>query len=125
MNSLLGSHEHITYPCLERIWRRSRRNRNWAKLSPVERGLFRCALWVAKVRGKISNMRLMVQLMRIVLKLVETIRSRIVKAGRIRATKMFQEYGKPGGVFNWAPRMREWLNDPRYLWYLGVMEVNP
>jgi hypothetical protein len=38
---------------------------------------------------------------------------------------MLEEYAKPGGVFSWAPRMREWLYDPRYVRYLGVMEVNP
>jgi len=86
--------------------------------------MFRCALWVAKARGKISNMRLMVHVLRIALKLLETRGSRIVNAGRRRATRMFEEYAKPGGVFGWAPLLKEWLNDPRYVWYLGVMEVN-
>jgi hypothetical protein len=87
--------------------------------------MFRCGLWVAKARGKISSMRLMVHVLRIALKLLETHRSRIVAAGRRRASEMFVEYAKPGGVFSWAPRMREWLNHPRYLRYLGMMEVNP
>lgn len=87
--------------------------------------MFRCALWVAKARGKISSMRLMVHVLRIALKLLESYGSRIVNSGRRRAIRMLEEYAKPGGVFSWAPRMRDWLNDPRYLWYLGVMEVNP
>ena len=86
--------------------------------------MFRCGLWVARVRGKISNMRLMVHVLRIALKLLESYGSRVVNAGRRRATLMFEEYAKPGGVFSWAPRMRELFYDPRYVWYLGVMEVN-
>ena len=121
----LRAGDSLTQSWLNRVWRRSRRNRSWGRLSIAEKGLFRCALWVAKVRGRISNMRLMVQVLRIALKLLETYRSRIVNAGRRRATQMLVEYAKPGGVFSWAPRMREWLYDPGYVRYLGVMEVNP
>ena len=69
-------------------------------------------------------MKLMVQVLRIALKILESFQSRIAKAGRMRAMVMFEAYAKPGGVFSWAPRMREWLHDPRYVWYLGVVEVN-
>ena len=72
----------------------------------------------------ISNTKLMVQVLRIALKLLDSFQSRIGKAGRKRAMMMLEAYAKPGGVFAWAPRMREWLRDPRYVWYLGVMEVN-
>ena len=64
------------------------------------------------------------QTLRVALKLLEGFQSRIAKAGRARAMMMFEEYAKPGGLFSWAPRMREWLHDPRYLLYLGVLEVN-
>jgi hypothetical protein len=93
-------------------------------LSVAERGLYRCALWVAKARGKITNTRLMVQTLRVALKLLEGFQSRIAKAGKARAMKMFEEYARPGGVFSWAPRMREWLYDRRYILYLGLLEVN-
>jgi hypothetical protein len=87
--------------------------------------MFRCALWIAKARGKISNMRLMVHILGIALKLLKTYRSRIVNAGRRRAAWMFEEYSKPGGVFRWAPHVREWLYDSAYVRYLGILEVNP
>jgi hypothetical protein len=66
----------------------------------------------------------MVQTLRVALKLLEGFQSRIAEAGRARAMMMFEEYARPGGVFSWAPRMREWLRDTRYLLYLGVLEVN-
>ena len=116
--------DSLTYSWLRGFWRRSIRNRSWGKLSTAERGLYRCALWVAKARSKITNTRLMVQVLRIVLKLLERFQSRIVKAGRARAVMMFEEYARPKGVFSWAPRMREWLYDPKYIVYLGALEVN-
>jgi hypothetical protein len=66
----------------------------------------------------------MVQTLRIALELLKSFESRIVRAGRARAVILFEEYARPGGVFSWAPRMREWLHDRRYISYLGVLEVN-
>jgi hypothetical protein len=100
------------------------RNRTWARLTAGERGLYGCALWVARARNKISNPRLMVHVLRIVMKLIDNFQSRIVNAGRVRAARMFEEYARPGGAFTWAPRMREWLNEGRYILYVGVLEVN-
>jgi hypothetical protein len=100
------------------------RNGAWARLEIAERGLFRCALWIAKARNKITNTRLMVQILRVALKLLKSFESRIVKVGKARAAIMLEMYARPGGVFTWMPRMREWLHDPKYLMYLGVLEVN-
>jgi hypothetical protein len=69
-------------------------------------------------------MRLMVQTLRIALELVKSFQSRIESAGKKRAMILFQTYGQPGGVFSWAPRMRKWLDDPKYVSYLGLLEVN-
>ena len=121
---LLRGGDSLTYSSLAGFQRRSMRNRSWRMLSVAERGLYRCALWVAKARGKITNTKLMVQTLRVALKLLESFQSRIVKAGRARAMMMFEEYARPGGVFSWAPRMREWLYDPKYIVYLGALELN-
>jgi len=100
------------------------RNGGWARLEIAEKGLFRCALWIAKARNRITNTRLMVQVLRIALKLFDDFQSRIFKAGKARVVTMLTEYAQPGGVFSWAPRMRGWLLDRRYIVYLGVLEVN-
>ena len=114
----------VSYVWLRALWRRSVRNGHWTRLSLPKRGLYRCALWIAKARGSISNMRLMVQILRIVLELLKSFQTRIASAGRKRAMIMFQTYSQSGGVFSWAPRMRKWLCDPNYISYLGVLEVN-
>jgi hypothetical protein len=66
----------------------------------------------------------MVQTLRIALELVKSFQSRIASAGEKRAMILFETYRQPGGVFSWAPRMREWLHDRKYIVYLGVLEVN-
>lgn len=70
-------------------------------------------------------MKFMVQILHVALRLLETIRNSIVGAGRKRSVEMLQAYSKPGGVFGWAPRVRQWLTEPGYVRYLGVLVVNP
>jgi hypothetical protein len=121
---LSGDKCSVGYGWLRVLWRRSVRNGHWTRLSLPKRGLYRCALWIAKARGSISNMKLMVQVLRIALELLRSLQSRIVSAGKKRAIMMFRTYGQSAGVFSWEPRMREWLHDPNYISYLGVLEVN-
>jgi len=123
MSALLRDGDSVTYPWLVGLRRRGLRNGNWRHLDTADRALFHCAFWVAKVRGKISNKKLMVQVLRVALKIVQTV-SRIGRAGRTRGSIILREFAKPGGVFSWAPRVRDWLHDRRYVWYLGVLEVN-
>jgi hypothetical protein len=124
MSDLLQDGDCITYPSLVDFRRHGLRNGNWRHLDTADRALFRCAFWVAKVRGKISNTKLMVQVLKIALKLVERAPSTILEAGRRRAAAIYEAYAKPSGVFSWAPQVRGWLNDVRYVWYLGVLGVN-
>lgn len=123
MSDLLKDGNSITYPCLVHFLRKGLRNGNWRHLDTTDKALFRCALWVTKAKGKITNTKLMVQVIRVALKILQTA-SRIGRAGRTRATIMLREFAKPRGVFSWAPRVRGWLHDPRYQTYLGLLEVN-
>jgi len=117
--------DDLTYSRLSSIWHRALRNGNWATLGVSERGLFRCALWVARVRGRISNQKLMVQVVQIALKLANDLRNSILRAGRLRVGMLRDTYRRPGGVFSWAPQVSRWLSELGYVLYLGVLEVNP
>jgi hypothetical protein len=117
------SSDLLAYSSLKRLRRRGLRNGGWATLEIAEKGIFRCALWIAKTRGRITNTRLMVQVMHVALRMLESFRNRIGRVGMRRASLM-REYARPGGVFSWAPRVRERLLDASFVWYLGVMEVN-
>ena len=122
---LRQSGDSITYPCLVDLRRRGFRNGNWRDLDSGQKALFQCALWIAKLRGKITNTKLIVQVIEIALSLGRIFRSAIMRAGRKRIAMMRDAYAKPGGVLSWAPHVRQWLNDAGYIWYLGVLEVNP
>ena len=122
---LLRSGNSITYPTLVDLRRRGLRNGNWRHLDSGQKALFRCALWIAKVKGMISNTKLIAQVIEIALLLGRSFRSAVLRSGRKRITMMREGYAKPGGVFSWAPQISRWLNDSGYVWYVGVLEVNP
>ena len=82
------------------------------------KALFQCALWVAKARGRVSNTKFIVQILRVALRLIESVRGRIMRAGRERSTTMLQTFSNPNGAFCWAPRMKVWLTETNFDWYL-------
>ena len=114
----------VNHSCLTKVFYKGLRNRNWVNLQIEERALFRCALWVTKVRGRVSNAKLMVQVLRIAMKLLEGAHSLIVRAGRTRVREILQSSTTPNGIASWAPRIKEWLNDSNYIYYLGMLVVN-
>jgi hypothetical protein len=122
---LRRSGDSITYPCLVDLLRRGLRNGNWRHLDSGQKALFQCAMWIAKLKGKITNTKLIVQVIEIALSLGRIFQSAIMRAGRKRIAMMRDAYTKPGGVLGWAPQMAQWLNDAGYVWYLGVLEINP
>jgi len=125
MSDLIGRGRSITYACLVGLRRRGFRNGNWGRLDSGQKALFRCAMWLARARGQICNAKLMVQVLRVALRLIENVRSNILRIGRGRSTRMLADYSKPDGVFAWAPRVKGWLREAGYVWYLGVLGVNP
>ena len=101
---LLRSGDALTYAWLVAFKRGGLRNRNWTRLNITEKAFFRCGLWIARVRGEISNTKLMVQILRIACKLAENLRSDVFKVGRKRVLLMSEMYEK-ARVFSWAPQL--------------------
>ena len=110
----------LGYQWLVKVWHRSLRNGGWIKLSSTKKALIRCALWVAKTRGRISNTRLITQVLDLAYQLIESFQTRIAAAGEKRAIMKLHMYSEPGGVFSWAPQVREWLRNANYILYLGI-----
>jgi len=96
------------------------RNGNWRRLNRLERALYRASIWYSRHYRCIVNMLLVEKLSTIVETLRETPSVRIFKKGFERAVELLERY-EESGVFSWAPRMREWLKDPSYIFWLGRM----
>jgi len=108
---------------LRSAYKKGLRTGGWHRLGLEDKGLFRCALWVAKVRGRLANMRLMVQVARILTKLLATFKGLMVRLGRIEAERLTLCL-QSRKAEEWAPRALEWVRDQRFITYLGVLATN-
>jgi hypothetical protein len=113
----------LNYEGLKSYRRVGQRRGAWAQLTEVEKALYRCGLWVARVRGSITSIKLSACIAGIVAKLMARIRTRICALGIARARTLWDEY-RLAGVFDWAPELRPLLSRSGYIMYLGVMEFN-
>lgn len=101
--------------------RRGLRNGNWRRLSPVERALFRAATCYAKPKGKIVNPTVIERLKAIIEKIKESRFVRALRIGISVAERMLCQYKE---TFRWCPRMRDWLQDHKYILWLGQTELS-
>ena len=115
----------VTYAGLNATFRKGLRNGNWRKLNFLDKALYRASLWYAKHRCIINGM-LVEKLLGLVARLKETKGLRIFKfkRGYAKAVAMLEK-GEENfeGVFAWAPRLKDWLKDPDYIFWLGMGTV--
>ena len=95
------------------------RNGNWRKLSFLERAFFKVSICYAKVRGKIVNSRIVANLRSIIEKLTLTFGKMAFTASLEKSRELLFNF-KERGVFSWAPKLRGWLKDPKYISWLGL-----
>ena len=110
----------LSYEELLTSLRKGLRNGNWRKLNPLDKALYRASLWYTKRLGGIVNGTLVEKLRVLVKMLSEKKGMRIFKKGLKKAAKLL-EAGEESGVFTWAPRLRHWLKDPNYIFWLGTV----
>jgi hypothetical protein len=111
----------LSYSDLMGWMRRGFKNGNWRRLSPDEKGYFKAAVWYAKVKGRIVNAMVVGFLQAIIEKIRETRSIQILKAGMAKARKMLTQNSE---VFKWCPRLRVWLLDRTYVFWLGLTELS-
>jgi hypothetical protein len=92
-------------------------------LNKVERGFFNACRAFVKIKGFIASPTVVCMLSRIIEKLTQTPRVQALKRGLERAKEMLVLF-ESSGVFNWAPRAREWLMDEDFILYLGFMSLH-
>ena len=67
---LIPNGDHLYHGLLVEWFRIGLRRGTWARLTGSEKGLFRCGMALARIRGGVSSLKLMVALARIALKLI-------------------------------------------------------
>jgi len=112
----------LDHAALRRYLRVGLRRGTWAGLSSVDKALYRCGLWVAKARGRVTNTKLSASIIGIVTRLVVTVGGRIYALGLARARTLWSNYTS-AGVLSWAPEVKPLFSQTGYIMYLGVMEL--
>ena len=110
----------ITYKELITSFKKGVRNGNWRKLRFLDKALFRAAMGYAKRGRSIVNGLLVEKLLELAARLKETRGMRIFKRGYAKVVAMLDR-GEEKGVFVWAPRLKDWLKDPSYVFWLGTV----
>ena len=109
----------ITYADLNATFRKGLRNGNRRKRRFLDKALFRAAMGYAKRGRSIVNGLLVENLLGLIEKLKETKGMRMFKRGYAKAVAMLDR-GEEKGMFVWAPRLKDWLRDPAYIFWLGT-----
>ena len=114
--------ESFSYKDLTRIRFKACRNGAWRRLNGFERALFQASVELAKLRGVLVNPALVKRLKTIALKLLQTTSARLLQSGMEYGKHLLELYGR-NGVAEWFPKIRDLLNDPEYLLWLGVKQT--
>ena len=110
----------LTYNELFTNFKKGLRTGNGRKLRFLDKALFRAAMGYARYGRSIVNGKLVEKLLRLIARLKETKGMRIFKRGFEKAAELLEK-GEEKGVFVWAPRLRYWLKDPEYIFWLGTV----
>jgi len=112
--------KEITNEDLFASFKKGQRNGNWRTMNRLDKALYRASLWYTKRLGGIVNGTLVKKLLVLVKMLCETKGMRIFKKGLKKAVNLLVA-GEETGGFAWAPRLRHWLKDPDYIFWLGTV----
>ena len=125
MNSfnLFFNKEYIDYSMLKDLIKLGIRRKAWARLSRLEKSFLKACIEFARINKAIKSLRIILQIARIALKLFLSIKAKIIKAGKAKAQALIRLYCM-NSVFKFFPSLKEWLNEPSYITWLGVKEIN-
>ena len=109
----------FTFSDLVQYQRKGFRNDNWRRLGLLDKAYFRVSICYAKARGKIVNSRVVDNLKSIIEKLIPNFSKQVMRAG-FRKVKELIIIFKENMIFEWAPETIEWLQDHKYIFWLGL-----
>jgi len=99
------------------------RNGNWWRLSLAQRALYRSAITLAALRGRIVGRRLIEAVEGLISRLSETPAVRIMRLGCLRAEQMMQRFTEKGLIV-WSTMLKGNLSNPDYIFCLGLDCIN-
>jgi hypothetical protein len=127
----------LTYELLRENLKKGQRRGTWRKIPRLEKALYRAAMAYIRpktrsarmmngviqrteIRTAVTNTVVVAKLMALVERLQETTGKRIFQRGFRKAVALL-ENGEATAVFAWAPRLKAWLKDPDYIFWLGTV----
>jgi len=122
-SSAIKNKVSFSYEELKNYRIKAYRNGNWRKLSFDEKVIYKAALALAKLRGKIVNLNLVQRIKEIVEKLLESPRVKLISLGRKVLIEKLKIYIK-SKQFYLARTLFSLRNDANFLIYLGVSAIN-
>lgn len=126
----------LTYELLRENLKKGQRRGTWRRITRLEKALYRAAMAYIRpktrsarmrngvvekteVRSAVTNAVVVAKLMTVVERLQETTGKRIFQRGVRKAAVMIEKGEEK--VFAWAPRLKSWLRDPDYIFWLGTV----
>jgi len=98
------------------------RSGRWKRLDDDDRGMLNSAIAYAKHGWRIVS-RTVITRLRIVMKRLRVVnRIRVLLDGEIKAKEMRTQF-RERGVFCWIPKLKAWLRDPVYIFWLGTLQI--
>jgi len=122
-SSAIKNKSSFSFEELKGFKEKAHRNGNWRKLSFDEKVMYKAALALAKLRGKIVNLNLVQRIKEIVEKLLESPRVKLISLGKKVLIEKLKIYMK-SKQFYLARTLFSLRNDANFLIYLGVSAVN-
>jgi hypothetical protein len=108
-----------SYRELIALRRKGFRNGSWRRLNFLERMYFKVSISYAKLWDKIVNSKVIAELESIIRKLIPAFKEDTLRVGFNRARKLIR-ISTENKLFEWAPEIIEWLQDPKYILWLGI-----
>jgi len=112
--------EFVSYAELWNARRRAYRNGKWRSLKDEDKGLLNSAISYLKLGCRIVSATVIARL-RVAMKKLGIVRTRVLMDGEIKAMEMRTQY-QERGVFRWVPRLKTWLNEVAYKFWLGTLQ---
>jgi hypothetical protein len=112
----------LAYSDLVLIRKKGMRSGSWRRLDFIDKMFYKASICYARLQGKIVSSRVLAELGSIIEKLTSVSRKQLLRAGFEKARELIQK-SKDNGILTWAPEIVEWVQDQKYIFWLGLNKL--